>query len=226
MHPEKFTERVRKVLNLARVEAQILKSPFIGTEHILLGIIAEGGGVAAKILQNLKNVTKPNILAEIDKLGLLKPSADEIIVGQIPYAPRAKAVIEAAHEAACLLGCDGIVATEHLLLALLKETEGIAVSVLTALGHKPDEIRDMVLDTLGTDVTPPTEEYAKILRTHLAGPPPPANIHYVRALEEVADIARMICNQVDHNGVPDTHVVDLVNRHLLPAIANLDRKTS
>jgi len=146
---EKFTERARKVMSLARQEAQRLNSEFIGTEHILLGIIQEGGGVAAKVLKNL-NVDLKRIRQEIEKL-ITPSTSPTVTLGQLPFSPRAKRVIELAGEAASQLGHD-VIGTEHLLLGLLKENEGIAAQVLTNLGLKLDEVRDMVLEVLGADV--------------------------------------------------------------------------
>ncbi len=146
---EKFTERARKVMSLARQEAQRLNSEFIGTEHILLGIIQEGGGVAAKVLKNL-NVDLKRIRQEIEKL-ITPSTSPTVTLGQLPFSPRAKRVIELAGEAASSLGHD-VIGTEHLLLGLLKENEGIAAQVLTNLGLKLDEVRDMVLEVLGADV--------------------------------------------------------------------------
>ncbi len=146
---EKFTERARKVMSLARQEAQRLNSEFIGTEHILLGIIQEGGGVAAKVLKNL-NVDLKRIRQEIERL-ISPATSPTVTLGQLPFTPRAKRVIELAGEAATQLGHD-VIGTEHLLLGLLKENEGIAAQVLTNLGLKLDEVRDMVLEVLGADV--------------------------------------------------------------------------
>src|SRR5579862_598647 len=146
---EKITERARKVMSLARQEAQRLNSEFIGTEHILLGIIQEGGGVAAKVLKNL-TVDLKRIRQEIEKL-ITPSTSPTVTLGQLPFSPRAKRVIELAGEAASQLGHD-VIGTEHLLLGLLKENEGIAAQVLTNLGLKLDEVRDMVLEVLGADV--------------------------------------------------------------------------
>ncbi len=146
---EKFTERARKVMSLARQEAQRLNSEFIGTEHILLGIIQEGGGVAAKVLKNL-NVDLKRIRQEIEKL-ITPSTSPTVTLGQLPFSPRAKRVIELAGEAASGLGHD-VIGTEHLLLGLLKENEGIAAQVLTNLGLKLDDVRDMVMEVLGADV--------------------------------------------------------------------------
>ena len=152
---EKFTERARKVMSLARQEAQRLNSEFIGTEHILLGIIQEGGGVAAKVLKNL-NVELKRIRQEIEKL-ITPSTSPTVTLGQLPFSPRAKRVIELAGEAASQLGHD-VIGTEHLLLGLLKENEGIAAQVLTNLGLKLEEVRDMVLEVLGADLPQDPED--------------------------------------------------------------------
>jgi hypothetical protein len=147
---EKFTERAKKVMSLARQEARRLNTEFIGTEGILLGIIQEGGGVAAKVLQHL-NVDFRLIRQEIEKL--ITPSNAPLTMGQLPFSPRAKRSIELAAEAASQLDHD-VIGTEHLLLGLLKENEGIAAQALNTLGLKLDEVRDMVLEVLAVDVGP------------------------------------------------------------------------
>jgi ATP-dependent Clp protease ATP-binding subunit ClpC len=142
---EKFTERARKAMSLSRREAQRLNSEFIGTEHILLGIIQEGGGVAAKVLKNL-NVDLKRIRLEVERL-TIPSTSPTVTLGQIPLSPRAKRATELAGEAASLLEHD-VIGTEHLLLGLLKENEGIAAKVLSNLGLKLDKVRDMVLVVL------------------------------------------------------------------------------
>src|SRR5687767_15842612 len=99
---EKFTERARKVMGLARQEAQRLNREFIGTEHILLGIIQEGGGVAAKVLQNLNVDLKP-IPHELEKL-ITSSTSPTVTLGQLPFTPPAKQVIDPAGMAASSLG--------------------------------------------------------------------------------------------------------------------------
>jgi len=139
---EKFTERARKVMSLARQEAQRLNADFIGTEHILLGIISEGGGSAVKALVNL-NVDLKFIVREIEKL--VAPSTSPTVpLGQLPFSPRAKRVIELAGESASQLSTE-VIGTEHLLIGLAKENEGIAAQVLINLGLKLDQIQDMVV---------------------------------------------------------------------------------
>lgn len=145
---EKFTERARKVMSLARQEAQRLNSDFIGTEHVLLGILVEDGGVAVKVLKNL-NVQLSTLRAEIERL-VEHPTAPTATLGQLPFSPRAKRVIELAGEAASQLGHD-VIGTEHLLIAIMKENEGIGAQVLTNAGLKLDAIKDMTVEVLGTD---------------------------------------------------------------------------
>jgi ATP-dependent Clp protease ATP-binding subunit ClpA len=149
---ERFTERARKVMTLARQEAQRLNSEFIGTEHILLGIIQEGGGVAAKVLKKL-NVDVKKTIQEVEKLITPQTSPPTVTLGQLPFSPRAKRVFELSSEAMSQLGND-VIGTEHLLLGLLKENEGIAAQVLLNMGLKLDEVRDATLEILGADIGP------------------------------------------------------------------------
>lgn len=153
---EKFTERARKVMQIARQEAQRLNAEYIGTEHILLGIIQEGGGVAAKVLRNL-NIDMKRIRQEVEKM-ISSQGQNVLQIGQLPFSPRAKRVIELAGEAAAKLGHD-VIGTEHLLIGLIREQEGIAAQVLTNLGLKVEDVQDMVLEVLGAEnVAPDTEE--------------------------------------------------------------------
>ena len=133
---EKFTDRARKAMSFARKSAQRLKSEFIGTEHILLGILEEGGGTACAFLLS-RGVDAEKVMAEVAKL--ITPTEPLSIQGQLPYSPRSKRVLELADETAAQLHQE-IIGTEHLLVALVKESEGIAAAVLKALGVGPDQI--------------------------------------------------------------------------------------
>jgi len=143
---EKFTERARKVMSRARQEAQRLSSELIETEHILLGIIQEGGGVAAKALRNL-NVDLKRIRQEIEKL-IIPSWSPTVTLGQLPFSPRAKRVIELAGEAASQLGHD-VICTEHLLLGLARERDGIAARVLAGLCLGPSAVEEAIRELLG-----------------------------------------------------------------------------
>jgi len=147
---ERFTERARKVMALANQEAQRFNHEYIGTEHILLGLVKEGSGVGANVLKNL-GVDLHKVRMEVEKL--VKAGPDMVTMGKLPQTPRAKKVIEFAIEEARNLN-HNYVGTEHLLLGLLREQDGVAAQVLMNLGLKLDEVRDEVLHLLGAGVEP------------------------------------------------------------------------
>ena len=142
---ERFTDRARKVMGLANQEAQRFNHEYIGTEHILLGLVKEGSGVAANVLRNL-DIDLKKIRIEVEKI--VQSGPNTATVGKLPYTPRAKKVIELAFEEARSLG-HNYVGTEHLLLGLLREQEGVAARVLMNLGLKLEEVREEVLNLLG-----------------------------------------------------------------------------
>jgi ATP-dependent Clp protease ATP-binding subunit ClpC len=145
---EQFTERARKVLGLARQEAQKFNHEYIGTEHILLGLILEGSGVAATVLRNME-VDLRKIRLEIEKLVQQGPQV-MTAPSKLPFTPRAKRVIDLAKEEASSLNHEHV-GTEHLLLGLLRENEGIAAQVLMNLGVRLDEVREEVLELLSPE---------------------------------------------------------------------------
>ncbi len=145
---DRFTDRARKVMALARKEAQRFNHDFIGTEHILLGLIQEGSGVAANVLKNL-GVEIGKIRSEIEKNVQSGPSM--VTMGQLPFTPRAKKVLELSMEEANELG-HNYIGTEHLLLGLLRENDGVAAQVLLDLGLKLEEVRNEVLELLGAEL--------------------------------------------------------------------------
>ncbi|MDX1675228.1 MAG: ATP-dependent Clp protease ATP-binding subunit, partial [Longimicrobiales bacterium] len=145
-----FTDRVRKVLAMAREEAIRLQHDYVGTEHILLGLIREGEGVAAAVLTNL-NVDLEQIHERIEES--VKKGKATIALGELPYTSRAKKVLEYAMAEARELN-HSYVGTEHLLLGLLREEKGIAAQVLNSLGLTLDDARSETLKLLGSDVNP------------------------------------------------------------------------
>src|SRR5215211_3327229 len=145
---ERFTDRARKVMQLANQEAQRFNHEYIGTEHILLGLVKEGSGVAASVLKNL-DVDLRKIRMEVEKI--VQAGPDMVTMGRLPHTPRAKKVIEYAIEEARNLN-HNYVGTEHLLLGLLREMEGVAAQVLQNLGLKLEEVREEVLNLLGAGV--------------------------------------------------------------------------
>ena len=142
---ERFTDRARKVMQLANQEAQRFNHEYIGTEHVLLGLIKEGSGVAANVLKNL-DIDLRKIRLEVEKI--IQSGPDMVTMGKLPQTPRAKKVIEYAMEEARNLN-HNYVGTEHILLGLLREQEGVAAQVLINLGLKLEEVREEVLNLLG-----------------------------------------------------------------------------
>lgn len=141
---ELFTDRARKVMQLANQEAQRLNHEYIGTEHILLGLVKEGAGTAATVLKNL-DVDLHHIRLEIEKF--LQVGPDTVRRGKLPQTPRAKKVTEYSMEEARNLN-HNYVGTEHILLGLLREQEGLAAHVLMNLGLKLENVREVVLNLL------------------------------------------------------------------------------
>ena len=145
---ERLTDRARKVMALANQEAQRFNHEYIGTEHILLGLVKEGSGVGANVLKNL-DIDLRKVRLEVEKL--VKSGPDMVTMGKLPQTPRAKKVIEYAIEEARNLN-HNYVGTEHLLLGLLREHDGVAAQVLMNLGLKLEEVREEVLNLLGAGV--------------------------------------------------------------------------
>ena len=137
---DKFTERARKVLTLAQEEAQRFNHNYIGTEHLLLGLVREGDGVAARVLSNLGSSCRRSARAVEFIIG----RGERLVVGEIGLTPRAKKVIELAVDEARRLN-HHYIGTEHLLLGLVREGEGIAAGVLESLGVSLEHVRTQVM---------------------------------------------------------------------------------
>jgi len=140
---DKFTERARKVLSLAQEEAQRFNHNYIGTEHLLLGLVREGEGVAAKVLSNL-GVELNKVRSAVE---FIIGRGDRIVLGEIGLTPRAKKVIELAVDEARRLN-HHYIGTEHLLLGLVREGEGIAAGVLESLGVNLEKVRTQTIQVL------------------------------------------------------------------------------
>ena len=140
---ERFTDRARRVVVLAQEEARLLNHNYIGTEHILLGLIHEGEGVAAKALESL-GISLEAVRAQVEEIighGGQAPS------GHIPFTPRAKKVLELSLREALQLG-HNYIGTEHILLGLIREGEGVAAQVLVKLGADLSRVRQQVIQLL------------------------------------------------------------------------------
>jgi ATP-dependent Clp protease ATP-binding subunit ClpC len=137
---ERFTDRARRVVVLAQEEARMLNHNYIGTEHILLGLIHEGEGVAAKALESL-NISLEAVRQQVEEIigqGQAAPT------GHIPFTPRAKKVLELSLREALQLG-HNYIGTEHILLGLIREGEGVAAQVLQKLGADLNRVRQTVI---------------------------------------------------------------------------------
>ncbi|MBI3822269.1 MAG: hypothetical protein HY289_06275 [Planctomycetes bacterium] len=142
---EKFTDRARKVMQLTADEAMRFNHEYIGTEHLLLALISEGSGVAANVLKNLE-VNMHKVRFEVERI--VQAGPDMVMTGRRPQTPRAKKALEFAIEEARALGHD-LVGTEHLLLGVLREGEGLAAQVLMNMGVRLETVREEVLNLLG-----------------------------------------------------------------------------
>jgi len=169
---KRFTERARRVIILAREEAERYHHEYLGTEHILLGILKDGGGIAITVLQKL-GVDLKQLKQEVERN--LPRSLNTLVVGEIPFTLKAKKVLEFAVEEARLMG-HNYIGTEHLLLGLLKEKDGVAFKVLNTFGVRLVETREKILSLLQEPVqqskekskTPALDEFGRDL-TELAG---------------------------------------------------------
>jgi ATP-dependent Clp protease ATP-binding subunit ClpC len=141
---EKFTDRARRVIVLAQEEARLLNHDYIGTEHLLLGLIHEGEGVAARALESL-GISLEDVRRHVEEI---VPRGQHELSGHIPFTPRAKKVLELSLRESQQLGHDYI-GTEHILLGLIREGEGVAAQVLVSLGADLDRVRQQVLQLLG-----------------------------------------------------------------------------
>ena len=138
---ERFTDRSRRVVVLAQEEARMLNHEYVGTEHILLGLIREDGGVAAQALGSL-GITEEAARRQVEEIvgrGQTGPAS-----GHLPFTPRGKKVLQLSLREAIALG-HGYVGTEHILLGLIREDEGVATRVLNGLGADPSTIRQQVI---------------------------------------------------------------------------------
>jgi ATP-dependent Clp protease ATP-binding subunit ClpC len=141
---ERFTERARQVVVLAQEEARGLGHSYVGSEHILLGLLREDEGLAARVLEHL-DITLERVRAEVERI---VSRGEEVTAGQqIPFTPRAKRVLELAQREALSLG-QNYIGTEHILLGLARENEGVATRILLAFDVDWEAVRNEVIRML------------------------------------------------------------------------------
>lgn len=177
---DKFTERSRKVLSLAQEEAQRFQHNYIGTEHLLLGLVREGEGVAAKVLQNM-GLELSQVRQAVE---FIIGRGDRIVLGEIGLTPRAKKVIELAVDEARRLN-HHYIGTEHLLLGLVREGEGIAAGVLESLGANLEKVRTNTIQVLSASGAPSmTYRTSRIVQTPHSEEAPPEEVR--KQLQDIA----------------------------------------
>ena len=198
---ERFTDRAKQVVVLAQTQASLLNHNYIGTEHLLLGLIEEGEGVAAQTLERL-NISLELARAEVEEM-IGRGGAPA--AGHIPFTPRAKKVLELSLREALQLGHNHI-GTEHLLLGLIREGEGVAAQVLVKLGADLDRVRAQVLELLEVDEPAPARYWRRARGASPTVDPPsddpivlgPTCPNCKRLLEDFAAVRRL--NVADEGG--------------------------
>jgi ATP-dependent Clp protease ATP-binding subunit ClpC len=146
---ERYTERARQVVVLAQDEARALKHDYIGTEHILLGLLREEEGLAPRVLESL-DVAIEEVRAQVAQI---VGQGDEMPTGQIPFTPRATKVLNLALDEALALG-HNYIGTEHILLGLVSEGEGVGARILLDLGADAESVRDEIIRRLAGPTGP------------------------------------------------------------------------
>ena len=164
---ERFTDRARRVVVLAQEEARRLNHNYIGTEHILLGLVREGEGVAAQALESL-GISLEAVRAQVEEI---IGRGGQAPADHIPFTPRAKKVLEFSLREALVLE-HNYIGTEHILLGLIREAEGVAAQVLERLGADLSRVRQQVLHLLGGDPVVPHEQGVGPTRVTVIGPAP------------------------------------------------------
>ena len=211
MNGYNFTERVRKVLAMAREEAARLHHEYVGTEHILLGLIREGEGVAATVLQNL-SVELDDLQQKIEET-VKKGRPDQTFAQDLPYSSRGKKVLELAMDEARVLE-HSYVGTEHLLLGLLREKKGVAAQVLNVAGVNLDAARAETLRILGTATTLGPQEQRHTYHTNRPRPggtdDPPR--FFVRLRRVIADAHSVAANR-NASSVTPAHLAIALLQH-------------
>ena len=165
---ERFTERARQVIVLAQDEARLLKHNYIGTEHLLLGLLREEEGIAARVLESL-DIDLETVRAQVARV---VGEGDEAATGQVPFTPRAKKVLELALREARSLR-HNYIGTEHILLGVARENEGVAARILLDLGADAEKVGHEVVRLLGGPAVRAMPLQEEEGWTHYGPPRPP-----------------------------------------------------
>jgi ATP-dependent Clp protease ATP-binding subunit ClpA len=210
---ERFTDRARRVVVLAQEEARLLNHNYLGTEHLLLGLIHEGQGVAAKALESL-GISQEAVRSQVEEIigqGEVAPS------GHIPFTPRAKKVLELSLREAKQLG-HNYIGTEHILLGLIREGEGVAAQVLVRLGAELSPTRRQVIGLLTGD-TGGSEAGAGTRLVHLSMPD-----ELREAEEELAQVRRQKERAIDAEDLDRAAALRVQEQQLLGRLVERERE--
>jgi ATP-dependent Clp protease ATP-binding subunit ClpA len=213
---ERFTDRARRVVVLAQEEARLLNHDYVGTEHLLLGMIAEGQGVAATALESL-GISLEAVRAQVEEVigqGQQAPS------GHIPFTPRAKKVLELSLREANQLG-HNYIGTEHLLLGLVREGEGVAAQVLVKLGADLSRVRQQVIQLL-SGYAGGKEGQEAGARTRLVRMTVPADLLVLT--EELAQVRRQKEAAIDAEDFDQATELRDAEKELLTRLAERERE--
>src|SRR5205823_2283291 len=204
---DKFTERAREVLQLAQGEAQRFNHNYIGTEHLLLGLVREGDGVAARVLNNL-GIELHKVRSAVE---FIIGRGDRMVMGEIGLTPRAKRVIELAVDEARRLN-HHYIGTEHLLLGLVREGEGIAAGVLESLGVSLEKVRAQVIEVLksssGYSASGGKASSIKsTMRSPTSAARPPRFDGFSERARNVLQLAQEEARRFNHNYISTEHIL-------------------
>jgi ATP-dependent Clp protease ATP-binding subunit ClpA len=213
---ERFTQRARRVIVLAQEEARLLDHNYIGTEHILLGLIHEGEGVAATSLESL-GISLQGVRREVEAIIGRGQSAP---TGHIPFTPRAKKVLELSLREALELG-HNYIGTEHILLGLIREGEGVAAQVLVKLGASLDRVRQQVIEVQSGDPGGEVVAEQEETRTLLVRLTVPAELR--EAEEQLAQVRQEKQAAVDRGEFEEAAGLRDKERQLLTHVAEQQR---
>jgi Clp amino terminal domain, pathogenicity island component len=209
---ERFTDRARRVVVLAQEEARLLNHNYIGTEHILLGLIHEGEGVAAKALESL-GISLEAVRIEVEEIIGQGQSAP---VGRIPFTPRTKKVLELSLREAKQLG-HNYIGTEHILLGLIREGEGVAAQVLVRLGAELPRVRQQVIKVLTGYAAEEASARTRLVRMTVPGD--------LRELEEqLAQVRRQKQAAIDAEDFDQASALLDREKQLLTALTKRDQQ--
>jgi ATP-dependent Clp protease ATP-binding subunit ClpA len=213
---ERFTDRARRAIVLAQEEARLLNHNYIGTEHVLLGLIHEGEGVAATALDSL-GIRQEAVRVQVEAIIGHGPRAP---IGHIPFTPRAKKVLELSLREAKQLGHDYI-GTEHILLGLLREGEGVAAQVLVKLGGDLSRVRQQVIQVLSSYAGGGAAAEQAGARTRLVRMSVPDDLR--EAEQQLAGVRREKQAAIDAEDVDRAAALRDQERQLLATVAERER---